>query len=361
MVRTQKFFIVSTILMVFIGACAPATSAPVAEAVNSQADLGGIKTYLTGKIGELKSSSTQLKTASDTYYEMAQASGFDYAILWADHSSEVSKALLDAKSAWLSASPLYEQMEGIVAGTPSLAEYDVILDAGGSGEDDPESAVPFDITLPDGRVLPKPGNLFGVLETTLWGTNPGYVVSDVDADLDASGTVDFGEALPDANVLKGAVDLFDQYVSELDTAIQAWTPTDSDAFTSLVVMVPTMNEYFESWKNSRFVAGDASTQSDFVAISRLADIQDILSSLQVVYAGVKPLIVTLNSDQATQIGNDLDGLKDFVANVYQQEQNGKRFTAEEADLLGAEAQNRATAIAGQISQVAASLGIAIEE
>ncbi|MBL8080224.1 MAG: hypothetical protein JNM55_19800 [Anaerolineales bacterium] len=361
MVRTQRFFIVSIVLMVLISACAPATSVPAAETVKSQADLGGIKTYLTGKIGELKSSSTQLKAASDTYYELAQASGFDYVALWTDHSSEVSKALLDAKSAWLAASPLYEQMEGIVAGTPSLAEYDVILDAGGSGEDDPENAVPFDITLPDGRVLPKPGNLFGVLETTLWGTNPDYVVSNMEADLDANGTVDFGEALPDANILKGAVDLFDQYVSDLDTAIQAWIPTESDAFTSLVVMVPTMNEYFESWKNSRFVAGDASTQSDFVAISRLADIQDILSSLQVVYVGVKPLIVTLNSDQATQIENDLGGLKDFVADVYKQEQDGKRFTAEEADLLGAEAQNRATAIAGQISQVAASLGIAIEE
>jgi hypothetical protein len=147
----------------------------------------------------------------------------------------------------------------------------------------------------------------------------------------------------------------------LGTASQAWEPTESDAFTALVVMVPTMSEYFESWKNSRFVTGDASTQGDFVAISRLADIQGILSSLQIVYAEIKPLIVDLNSDQATQIENDLNGLKEYVAGVYQEEQGGKQFTAEEADLLGAEAQNRATAIAGQISQVAASLNIKIEE
>jgi hypothetical protein len=127
------------------------------------------------------------------------------------------------------------------------------------------------------------------------------------------------------------------------------------------VMVPTMSEYFESWKNSRFVAGEASTQNDFVAISRLSDIQDILSSLQIVYAGVKPLIVDLNPDQAAQIEKDLNGLKEYVADVYQQEQGGRQFTAEEADLLGAEAQNRATAIAGQISQVAAALNIVIEE
>lgn len=41
------------------------------------------------------------------------------------------------------------------------------------------------------------------------------------------------------------------------------------------------------------------------------------------------------------------------------EQGGKRFTAEEADTLGAETQNRATAITGQISQVAGALGVTI--
>ena len=33
-------------------------------------------------------------------------------------------------------------MEGVVAGVPSLADYDVIIDAG-SDASDPESAVPF--------------------------------------------------------------------------------------------------------------------------------------------------------------------------------------------------------------------------
>ncbi len=47
--------------------------------------------------------------------------------------------------------------------------------------------------------------------------------------------------------------------------------------------------------------------------------------------------------------------------IHQQEQGGRRYTAEEADLLGAEAQNRATAVTGQIAQVAAQLGVVIEE
>jgi hypothetical protein len=362
---SRIFFIVTLVLVLLVSACLPPSggapaAAPASQEETSAADLGAIKAYLLDKITELKSNSTDLHAASERYYELAESAGFDYAALWSNNSTEVGSALLDAKAAWMTASPLYEQIEGIVAGVPSLSEYDVILDAGASGED-PDNAVPFDLTLPDGRVLPKPGNLFGVLETTLWGTNPGYIVAGVEADLDASGAVDFGEALPDANVLKGATDLFDSYVSELDTSAQAWEPTESDAFTALVVMVPTMSEYFESWKNSRFVAGEASTQADFVAISRLADIQDILSSLQVVYTGVKPLVLDLNADQAAQIESDLSGLKTYVADVYQQEQGGKQFSAEEADLLGAEAQNRATAIVGQVSQVAAALDIEIEE
>ena len=96
------------------------------------------------------------------------------------------------------ASPLYEQMEGIVAGTPSLVQYDVILDAGTSALESAEDAVPFDLTLPDGRVLPKPGNLFGVSESTLWGTYPEYSVPNLPADFDGDGKPGFGESLPDA-------------------------------------------------------------------------------------------------------------------------------------------------------------------
>lgn len=72
----------------------------------------------------------------------------------------MAKALDDAKKSWIAASPLYEQMEGIVAGVPDLADYDVILDAGTSAAEGGDNIVPFDLKLPDGRVLVKPGNLF---------------------------------------------------------------------------------------------------------------------------------------------------------------------------------------------------------
>jgi len=361
MVQKRKIFFTTLILVLLISACAPAVAAtPAVEENPTTTDLSGIKTYLLDKSSELTSSSKSLKEAGDKYYALAEAAGFDYAAMWESNPDEVSAALIDAKSAWMAASPLYEQMEGIVAGTPSLAEYDVILDAGASGDEDPENAVPFDLTLPDGRVLPKPGNLFGVLESTLWGTYADYATG-IEADLDKNGTVDFGEKLPDANVLKAGADALDKYTTELGTASSEWQPTQSDAFTALVVMVPTMSEYFNSWKNSRFILGEASEQRDFVVISRLADIQNILGSLQIVYSEVKPLVESADAAQAAQIEQSLADLKSFVGEVHAKEQSGYQHTPEEADVLGAEAQNRATAIAGQVAQIAAKLNITIEE
>lgn len=359
---SKRLFIGLLVLSLLIGACAPAaTEAPVVEEEHTaHTDLGGIKTYLMGKLAQLHGSSSTLKDASERYYALAEAAGFDYAAMWGANPTEVSTALNDAKVAWLLLSPLYEQTEGIVAGTPSLAEYDVILDAGASGAEDPEGAVPFDLNLPDGRVLEQPGNLFGILESSLWGTYDEYTTG-IEADLDGNGSIDFGETLPDANVLKSAADTTDSYVIELYESADAWEPTESDAFTALVVMVPTMSEYFDSWKNSRFILGDETEQRDFVVISRLADIQDILSSLQVVYTEVKSLVESVDSAQATQIETSLEDLKQFVADVYAKEQGGYQYTPEEADVLGAEAQDRATAIAGQVAQVAAQLNITIEE
>jgi len=324
-------------------------------------DLSGIKSYLLEKTTGLQNATSQIQANADAYYQLAKAADFDYATLWSSQAASVTAILSDTRQSWMAASPLYEQMEGIVGGTPSLASYDIILDAGPSAAQDPENAVPFDLTLPDGRVLEKPGNLFGVTESTLWGTFPDFQAAGVEADWNGDGTIEFGESMPDANVLKAGADALAGYSTELATAAGAWEPTPSDAFTALVVMVPTMSELFSSWRDSRFVSGDQSTQRDFVVVSRLSDITDILGSLEVIYAGVQPLVETVDAEQAPQIATDLTGLRSFVSDIYSQEEGGKKYTPEEADLVGADAQDRATAITGRISQVAAQLGIQIEE
>ena len=247
-----------------------------------------------------------------------------------------------------------------MAGTPSLAEYDIILDAGSSKDEDPESAVPFDLELSDGRVLEQPGNLFNLTEGLLWGTRP-ELTAEPKIDLDADGKVQFGETLPDARVLTAAAEAFDRYARELDTEAGSWQPTASDAFTALVVMVPTMSEYFGQWKESRFVQGDAADGDSFNVVSRLSDINDIITGLKVVYDGVEPAIAKADGAAASQTGKELTELSAFIADLRAQEQDGRRFTPEQADQLGTDAQARGEAVAGQVAQHAAQLGIEIQQ
>jgi small-conductance mechanosensitive channel len=98
-----------------------------------------------------------------------------------------------------------------------------------------------------------------------------------------------------------------------------------------------------------------------VATSRLSDLSDNILSWQKIYAGLSPAVKAVAPEQDTQITEDLAELQRYVSDLYKQEsEQGKRFTPEEVDQLNAEGQNRATAIAGQISQIAAQLGITLE-
>ncbi len=323
-------------------------------------DLDAVKTYLMENVAAMQASLDRLDEASDAYHSLAEASGFDYATLWNSERAAVIGTLIEARDAWLDASPLYEQAEGIVAGVPLMAEYDVIMDAGASGEEDPEEGVMFDLNLGDGRVFERPGNLFGVLESTLWGTAADYS-SGVAADLNLNSETDFGEVLPDAWVLQAAADTMKFYSDDLVATAESWDPTTDEAFGALVVMVPTMSEYFAAWRDSRFVSGADATRSDFVVISRLSDIEDILGGLIVVYDSVSSLVAGANSVQDEQIETGLGDLLGYVSDLYTQERGGRAFSAEEADLFGDEAQGRAQAITGQIAQVAAILNITLPE
>ena len=360
--------VLATTLIVLLAGCggdgtdaAQTTTAAVATSAAIDAgDLAGVKRYLTGHTEQLTGATEDFAALAEEYDALAKSVGYDYARLLEEQREDVTRILEDAKASWTEANPYYEQVEGVVAGTPSLAEYDIILDAGSSKVEDPESAVPFDLKLSDGRVLEQPGNLFNLTEGMLWGTRPDLTAK-VEADLDGDGKVEFGEALPDARVLASAAEAFQRYAADLDTEAQAWEPTASDAFTSLVVMVPTMSEYFGQWKESRFVQGDAADGDSFNVVSRLSDINDIISGLEVVYEGVEPAIAESDDAGAEQTGTELEELSAFIADLRAQEEGGRRFTPEQADQLGSDAQARGEAVAGQVSQHAAKLGIEIQQ
>jgi hypothetical protein len=345
------------VVAVVVAAAALAASAPASSAKPSTARLGPVKAYLVQHTARLTVFTRDLRAIADRYYLEARRRGFRYPAL--AKNAAVRRDLVRAKAVWVEGNPIYEQVEGIVAGTPSLAVYDVILDAGSSAKEDPASAVPFDLRLPNGTVLRKPGNLYNLTEGMLWGTLPQLVRGK--ADLDGDGNREFGEVLPDANAFKAAADAFVRYAGQLDRSARAWKLTPSDAFTSVVVMVPTMSEYFGQWKTSRFVLGDRASSDAFNVVSRLSDIGDILGGLRVIYAGIRPSIAGVDAAQAKQTKRDLDALHAYVGKLRKQERAGRRFTPQQADILGRLAQERATAIAGQVTQAAARLKVKIAQ
>lgn len=333
------------------------TFALLVGATSSAADLSGIKTYLGAQIGTQLSGTRSLQAAADAYYTKAKAVNFNYQKLASDQS--VRATLLAARAAWQKASPAYENIEGIVAGVEQLSEFDVILDAGTSAADSPEDAVPFDLKLPNGKILSRPGNLFGVNEGTLWGT-VGTYSSRVKYDVNGNGKLDFGDQLPDANVLKAAAGLLHSETQRLQKAANAWRPTREDVFGALVGNVPTVGPvFFEDWKSSPFVLGGKSARKDFVVISRLSDLKGNVASWQTMYAGLSPDVKAKNVTLDTQIQAGLHELAAFVDRLVQREKT-RRYTPEQAEQLQNEAQNRATVITGRITQAAALLGVKVE-
>jgi hypothetical protein len=321
----------------------------------------GVKAYLLQHTGPLARRTAELSREADRYYALARRERFDYGVLLREHRADVRDLVGAMQATWRRANPLYEQAEGVVAGVPELADYDVILDAGAAAADDPKNAVPFDLRRPDGKVERRPGNFSFLTETALWGTERRFVASGVRPDLDGDGKVGYGEALPDANHLVAAARDFARNARALDASARRWTPNASDVFTALVVMTPTMSEYFGAWRNSRFVAGANADEASFVGTSRLSDITDILSGLERVYGGVRPMVARASGAQADQTGSSLTRLRTFAADLRDREARGERFTPEQADALGSEAQERAEAIAGQVSQAAAKLNVEVED
>jgi imelysin len=324
------------------------------------ADLGAIKSYLLEHTERLVADAGAIRAGAEDLHALAEEADFDYARLLEQDRGELRRLVREAQRGFASANPSYEEMEGVVAGVPSLAEYDVIIDAGGDASD-PETAVPFDIKTPAGRTFEQPGNLNFLIETTAFGTEPRFQAKGVEPDLDGDGRVEFGESVPDADFYVATARAFERYAKELDSAAREWQPTPSDVLTALVVMTPTMSEYFEAWKNSRFVAGAQATETAFVAASRLQDIADILGGLVLVYDNVRPLVAKADPQQARQTEQALRDLRQFASDLERKEAAGRTYTAEQADTLGSQAQERAEAIAGQVTQAAAKLNIEIEE
>lgn len=317
---------------------------------------GGVdatKSYVVDHAAEMLKHVTTIQADAKAYFEILKGASFDYQKAWNSNKTKLVDLVTDARKEFITAHNNYERMEGIVAGVPSLANFDSWIDAGPLGSLDPKNAYDWSLKLDDGRVLDKPGNIFHyLLETTLWGTTPEY--TGLRIDLDGNGKDERGDALPEAYVFLAIGNIFVDATTQMSKAVGGWKPSLEDSFTALTTMIPTMGDYFEEWKDSAAITGK---DPRFVAQSRLVDVKGIASSLSVIYANVEPMVKTKDSTLDQQIMTGFDDLVKLLDDTYNREISGKKFTAEEADALGTQAQDKAQKLAVLVGQAATLLDL----
>jgi Imelysin len=324
----------------------------MATPASADKGLDAVKSFMIGHGDRMMAESNKMTAAAQSYYDIIKGAGFDYAKAAKSDGPKIKSLLEAMKDAWIKSHDNYENIEGIVAGIPHLAKYDLIIDAGGPGTEK-EDVAPFDMPLPDGTVMKKPGNIYHMhLETALWGTNPKKVGAKLD--LDGDGEIELGEVLPEANITLGASQAHTKWTAAMLKDVKAWNPNFDDAFTAVVTMTPTVGDYFGEWKESKFITGDIGM---FVAQTRLIDVKGIMRSCKVMYnEGLSSRVAAKDPILDAKIKMGFLELLDFVNEVYLNEKAGVKYPPEQTDKLGSEAQDIADRIVAMVTQAAKKTG-----
>jgi len=347
----RTMLLLSTFLVTAGAAQAEAPTAAETEG------LAAVKAFTLEHSTALADGAAKLHEDVVAYAAIIAAHGGDHAAAWEAQGPEIAAAITEIRKQWLAAHDQYETIEGVVAGLSATVKYDLVLDAGNPGTDD-EDVAEYDLTLPDGTVLERPGNLFhAITEPLLWGTDEGGVK--LKADLDGDGSIGAGEVLFDENLAVGATAALEEWARALQADVAAWEPSRDDAFTAVVTMTPTVGDYFGEWKESQYVGGLGEA---FVARSRLFDVQGIMSGCQRMYDNAISPVLLAGGDDAldASIRGGFDELMSLVGDTIERETAGETFGGEEADALAAESQDIAERIVAQILQAAAKYDVNIE-
>ena len=223
----------AAVMSLMLAACAaPAqapsspTAQPAPAASGNNGNLDGVKKYLQNYGAQMKSNADGLQAETKKYYEAVKAANFDYAKAWGDGAT-LRPVLLKMREYWTNADNSYENVEGIVAGVPSLAKFDVLLD---SGRSEGDNVAEFTLKLPDGKEVKNPGSFYNwLIEPQLFGTKAEWIGAK-DIDVDGDGKIGFGDVLPEANLMMGSADGLVQYTNEAVAAIEAWQPSERMLF-----------------------------------------------------------------------------------------------------------------------------------
>ena len=308
-----------------------------------------VKKYLVETVVRMKEASADFVKSSEAYQAIIEKHGNDYAAAYAADSGRIEKLIDRMRDDYKAMDSFgYETVEGIVAGVDSLAAYDVYLDAGVPASEGPNDVAPVVLDLGNGRKIDRQGATFTyIIEPALWGGDPRWIKT-----AQAGGK---SVTLPRAEVLVAAARDTDRKIGALLADCKAWKASVADCFGAMIVMTPTLSDYFEDWKESRY---SDKKSGRFQAVSRVSDMRGIMSSCAVMYDAVESQVRGKDPALAKATRKGFEGILSFLDLIGKREKAGSIQPAE-IDELARQAKEKTDKLVPQIEQGAAVVGIKV--
>ncbi|HEV7405559.1 MAG TPA: hypothetical protein VGO11_21620 [Chthoniobacteraceae bacterium] len=323
----------------------------------AESGLAAIKNYLVTKVTTMDRAAHDYVAHATAYDKVIQANHGDYNAAVLQSGPELLALIAKMQGDYRDIHNTgYETIEGIVAGVRPLVDFDTYLDAGvpksEASTDSPSS--PLVLKTADGKtIVDRQGNLFHyVMEPTLWGTKANFVKP---LNAEAQAKVKGAKVLPRADVALAAAVECARKLDQLLAASQKWPPTLDECVGALVWMTPTLNGYFEDWKDSRYNPNAALGR--YVAESRVIDMRGIMYSLRLTYKALQPEIAKKDPALAKKLESDYDGIMGFLDKVDARERKGSKLTVQEIEEMAFQAKSLTDQLVPKLKQVVALLGL----
>ena len=120
-------------------------------------------------------------------------------------------------------------------------------------------------------------------------------------------------------------------------------------------MTPTLNGYFDDWKDSRYNPGAALGR--YVAESRVLDMRGIMSSLQLSYEAIMPEVAKKDAALARRLEQDYAGIIKFIDRADAREKRGNKLTVLEIEEMAFQAKSMTDQLVPKLKEVAAILSL----
>jgi hypothetical protein len=347
-------------------------SAHAQTTTNDSQSLLVIKNYLVENLQKMDAAAHDFVTNAAAYQAIIDAAGGDYDKAAMEHGVELGELVKKMQADFgRYHNHGYETVEGIVAGTKKMVYFDNYLDGGvpanEASTDSPESTLV--LRAKDGTMISNHnGNLFHyVIEPTLWGTRAVFLKNlspEAQAKLKEKYETALNTklsvgpiALPRADVLTAASIDCAAKLHELLKVAQEWQPTLGECIGALVWMTPTLNGYFDDWRDSRY---NPAATGHYVAESRLLDMRGIMFSLQVACDAIVPQLQPKNPGLADQLKFEYASIISFIDRVEaRDQQSGYKLSIPAIEELAQQAKTMTDQLQPQLRQMAAILNAEI--